>query len=202
MIRISSLLGPSGVGKSTAAEGTRKILESTGHTVKIIKKDDAIRELSSARFGPDEPFGAFTVKGVAGSDRISQADLHRHMNTQIKSALDDGNLVLLEGGTRTRKAQRETMSGVLISDEEFRIFMMQLPFREVIKRLRERRSNGDREDDRLPIIGAKLAGQYLRPILSSDAPRVGDSDVIPIDAAQHPNDISAEIARRILGDVD
>jgi thymidylate kinase len=202
MIRVSSLLGPSGVGKSTAAEGTRKILEGAGHTVQIIKKDDAIRELSTDRFGQDKPFGAFSAKGLAGSDRISQADLHRHMNKQIRSALDGGSLVMLEGGTRTRKAQRETLSGVEISDDEFRIFMMQLPFREVIKRLRRRRANGGREDDKLPIIGAKLAGQYLRPRLSSDAPRIGDADVILIDSAQHPSEVSAAIARRILGDVD
>jgi hypothetical protein len=184
--------------------GRAKFLKALVHTVKIIKKDDAIRELSTDRFGQDEAFWCFFgLKELAGSDRISQADLHRHMNTQIRSALDDGViLVMLEGGTRTRKAQRETLSGVEISDDEFRIFMMQLPFREVIKRLRRRRANGGREDDKLPIIGAKLAGQYLRPRLSSDAPRIGDADVILIDSAQHPSEVSAAIARRILGDVD
>ncbi len=59
---------------------------------------------------------------------------------------------------------------------------MNLPFREVLQRAKQRRIETSRYDDRLPVVAAKLYGQY-RGLHSPDAPHLGDPDVTLLDAS-------------------
>ena len=145
MLRIVSLLGPSGSGKSTLGENLTAALAERGVLATTIKKDDAIREISIDKFGPAQPFGAFSLKGLFGSEKISSTDLHRHMNARILSALAINNVVILEGGTRTRDAQAETLAGIDLAQVPFGIMLLQISPLQVMQRLLERRRQAERE---------------------------------------------------------
>jgi adenylate kinase family enzyme len=193
MIEIISLLGVSGSGKSTLANGLSARLTEIGHEVDVVKKDEAIKVLAE-KMGST----AFSAETVVGPKKITQSDLHAYMNAQIKQALEERKVVILEGGTRTRKAQAETLDGVDLDRHPFGIVMLKLPFREVIERLKQRRAEEDRSDDTYPVIIGKLAGQYLRPILSTDAPSQRDADVWAVDATLPRSELVEDVLDHIL----
>ncbi len=198
MIEIASFVGPSGCGKSTLTENVSDLLVEQGHESVIIKKDDAIRALSMERHGDELAY--FSWHNQLDSDRIVSADLHGYMNGLIYEALSDDKFVMLEGGTRTRKSQGETLEGINPARINTTIFLMQLPFRVTARRLMERRATGERDDDTLTTITAKLIGQYMRPLISQDSPRIGDSDVIGLDATLSPDELAIVTTEHILND--
>ena len=197
MLRIASLVGYSGSGKSTLAQGIDDRMSSMGYSVSIVKKDEAIQAISTEKYGDTHPFGAFSLKGLVGANRTSQHDLHNFMNQSIHEDLTNHDLVILEGGTRTRTAQNETLSGIDTEEFNFGIFLMQIPFREIIARLHARRTESNRIDDTYPILFGKLAGQWIRPLLSNDVPRPTDQDVTYLDATL-PVERLADLATEII----
>lgn len=181
MIEVVSLLGVSYTGKSTLAECLVPRLSQEGIVADIIKKDEAMRAIGHKRHGSDDRTGGYSIKGFLRHGQIPQHELHAFMNTQIRASLDLGHLAILEGGTRTRVAQAETLNNIELDEDGLRIFMLELPFLDVIKRAKLRRKDSGRYDDRLPIASAKLYGQYMG-LHSSDAPKIEDIDVRVLDA--------------------
>jgi adenylate kinase family enzyme len=182
MIEVVSLLGVSYSGKSTLAEALVSRLEPEGITVDVIKKDEALRALGRERYGSDDETGGYSIKGFLKHGEVPARELHSYMNEQLKNSLSLGHIAILEGGTRTRSAQAETLSGVELDEDGLRIFLLKLPFREVLKRARDRRKESGRYDDRLPVALAKLYSQY-QGMRSTDAPKTNDVDVTVLDAS-------------------
>jgi len=181
MIEVVSLLGLSYTGKSTLAEGLVPRLAHEGITADIIKKDDAMQAIGQERYGEQDQTGGYSILGFLKHGRVPSKDLHAWMNKQVHTSLEHGHMVILEGGTRTRSAQAETLHDVELSEDTLRIFMMDLPFRQIISRSRQRRQESGRYDDQLLVAFGKLSGQY-RGMLSSDAPHAEDPDVIQLNA--------------------
>ncbi len=197
MIEIASLLGVSYTGKSTLANGLVGRLAHEGLTADVIKKDEALKVLGRKRYGNSDKSGGYSVIGALKHGQIPSRELHGWMNERIHESLDLGHIAILEGGTRTRTAQQETLSGLEITGDRLGIFMLQLPFREVVHRARQRRHELGRYDDMLPVAVAKLVGQY-RGSHSDDAPQFGDSNVIPLDASLSPAELVDITASHIL----
>lgn len=197
MIEVVSFVGVSYTGKSTLAEGVAERLCLEGINADIIKKDDAMKALGQERYGAGDATGGYSIKGFLRHGRIPSADLHSWMNKKITSSLQMGHVALLEGGTRTRSAQAETLEGITLDDDGLRIFLMDLPFGEVIKRARKRREQSGRYDDMLPVALAKLQGQY-RGAHSPDAPQAHDADVTVLDASWHPEELVDVAVSEIL----
>lgn len=197
MIEVASFVGVSYTGKSTLTEGVAERLQLEGIGTVIIKKDTAMKVLGQERYGIDDTTGGYSIKGFLRHGQIPSADLHSWMNKQIASSLQMGHVALLEGGTRTRSAQAETLEGITLDEDGLRIFLMDLPFGEVIKRARKRRQQSRRYDDMLPVALAKLHGQY-RGAHSPDAPQEHDADVTVLDAMRQPEELVDAVVREIL----
>lgn len=198
MIEVVSLLGVSYSGKSTLAEGLASRLAYEGIAADIIKKDAALRTIGQERYGEDDHSGGYSILGaIKHGGQIPSTDLHAWMNKQVHASLERGHKVILEGGTRTRTAQAETLSGIEVGENGLRIFMLELPFREVIHRSRLRRQESGRYDDRLPIALGKLYGQY-KGMRSPDAPQSSDPDVVSLDATLPPEELVEIAANHIL----
>jgi predicted kinase len=197
MIEVVSFLGVSYTGKSTLAEGVAKRLATEGVEADIVKKDSAMKALGRERYGDDDATGGYSITGFLKHGRIPSAELHGWMNKQIQESLDVGHVALLEGGTRTRTAQAETLANIELDDDGLKIFMLDLPFSDVIGRARQRRRESGRYDDMLPVALAKLEGQY-RGARSSDAPQVGDPDVAVLDMQRQPEELIEIVANEIF----
>jgi predicted kinase len=197
MIEIASLLGVSYTGKSTIAEGVVARLANEGVEAGIVKRDEAMKALGRERYGEADASGGYSIKGFLRHGKIPSSELYGWMNQQIKASRELGRVVLLEGGTRTRTAQAETLRDLEIDEENFRIFMLQLPFKDVIGRARRRRQESGRYDDILPVAAAKLVGQY-RGIHSADAPQPTDEDVTVLDASRPASELIEVVANEIL----
>lgn len=197
MIEVASLLGVSYTGKSTLAEGVVSRLADEGVYADVIKKDAAMKALGRERYGEDDASGGYSIKGFLKHGEILSSDLHAWMNKQVKASRNLGHVVILEGGTRTRTAQAETLSGIELDEGDFRIFMLQLQFKEVLGRARLRRRETGRYDDMLPVAAAKLYGQY-RGLHSEDAPQPDDLDVSVLDASLTPNRLVEIVVNEIL----
>lgn len=196
MIEIVSLLGTSYSGKSTLAEGLVADLAEDDIPADVIKKDEALKVLGRERYGEDDASGGYSIKGFLKHGQIPSSELHAWMNTQIKSSLALGRIAILEGGTRTRTAQAETLKDIELDEDGLRIFMLQLPFREVIRRVRKRREEAKRYDDQLLIALAKLYSQY-KGLRSDDVPKIGDADVVGLDATLPP----AQLVKIVSGHI-
>ncbi len=197
MIKVASLLGVSYSGKSTLAEGLAANLAKRDIAADIIKKDDALKALGRERYGENDNTGGYSIRGFLRHGPIPSSELHAWMNTQISKSLELGHIAILEGGTRTRTAQAETLKNIELDENELRIFMLQLPFREVIHRSRQRRSETERYDDRLPVVFAKLYGQY-RGLRSDDAPKVSDPDVVGLNASLPTDELVDIVTNHIV----
>lgn len=197
MIEVVSLLGTSYTGKSTLANGIAETLNGIGIKVDIVKKDDAFRALGTERYGDNDDSGGYSIRGFLKHGAIPSSDLHAEMNKEILRSRELGRVVILEGGTRTRTAQAQTLRGVDTNLDNFRIFMLELPIIQVIQRARQRRSESGRYDDMLPVAVAKLYGQY-RGIRSADAPKLDDPDVIAFDARLKPEVLVKKAVSEIL----
>ena len=197
MIEIASFVGVSYTGKSTLAEGVVTRLANEGIVVDIVKKDDAMKAVGHERYGENDSSGGYSIKGFFKHGEIPPRDLHEWMNRRVTESRELGHVVLLEGGTRTRTAQAETLSGIELDEGDFRIFMLQLPFREVLRRAKQRREQTGRYDDMLPVVAAKLYGQY-KGLRSSDAPQPSDLDVTVLDASLAPAQLVEITANEIL----
>lgn len=197
MIEVVSLLGVSYTGKSTLAEGVVTGLAEVGVCADIIKKDEAMRALGRERYGEYDKSGGYSVKGFLRYGEIASQDLHLWMNKQIEVSRELGHLVILEGGTRTRTAQSETLRGIELDEGGLRIFLLQLPFRSVLERARQRRRQAGRYDDMLPVAAAKLYGQY-KGLHSNDTPKPDDLDVTVLDARLAPDQLAKITVNEIL----
>ncbi len=197
MIQVASLLGVSYTGKSTLAEGIVSRLAHEGVTADVIKKDEAMKAVGVERYGSNDKTGGYSIKGFLKHGEIPAHELHAFMNGQIRTSLDLGHIAILEGGTRTRTAQSETLHDIELDEDGLRIFMLELPFREVLKRARSRRNESGRYDDRLPIALAKLYGQY-KGLRSPDAPQIGDIDVSVLDASLQTTELAEITTKEIL----
>lgn len=194
MIEVVSLLGVSYSGKSTLAAELVTTLAPYGIEADMIKKDEAMRALGRERYGEDDQTGGYSAVGTLLHGRTPPSELHAYMNEKVRASLEAGHLPILEGGTRTRSAQAETLAGIKLSDDGLHIFMMQLPLREVWRRSKLPRDGSDRYDDKKYIAPFKLLGQY-RGMRSEDAPRIDDRDVTLLDAMLP----TAEQARFVTG---
>lgn len=197
MIEVASLLGVSYTGKSTLAEGLLSRLANEGLTADVIKKDEAMKSLGREHYGSDDKTGGYSIKGFLKHGEMPAHLLHAFMNGQIRTSLDLGHIAILEGGTRTRSAQAETLQGIELDEDGLRIFMLDLPFRDVLSRALNRRRESRRYDDRLPIALSKLYGQY-KGIHSQNAPQIGDFDVTVLDAKLPTTDLVEVTANQIL----
>lgn len=182
MIEVVSLLGFSYTGKSTLAAGLVAELALEGISADIIRKDEGRKLIGYEKYGEDDNTGGYSISGFLKRGQIPTQELHAWMNKQIRSSLELGRLVVLEGGTRTRTAQAETLHGIELGEDALRIFMLHLPFSEIMRRARRRRQETGRYDDQLLVAAAKLYGQY-RGICSEDALHPGDTDVMVLDAS-------------------
>lgn len=182
MIEVVSLLGISYSGKSTIAEALQDRLDDEGLETDIIKKDQAMRALGEERYGKDDRSGGYSISGFMRNGQIASSELHNWMNQKIRTSLELGHIAILEGGTRARTAQAETLEGIDLDEDGLRIFMLELPLREILSRARKRRQESGRYDDMLPVALAKLYGQY-KGIHSPDAPQTSDPDVRVLDAS-------------------
>lgn len=198
MIRVASIVGYSYSGKSTAAEMTCERLGEAGVDADIIKKDDAFSALGRERYGEGDTTGGYSITGSLLHGTIPPAELHAYMNARVSETLEAGKVAILEGGTRTRHDQAETLAGIQLEPGEFGIFLLQVPWRELLKRSRLRRANSGRYDDQLVVAAAKLAGQFMGR-RKQDSPRPGDADVFLLDGMQSPADLASAMTRRILG---
>lgn len=172
---IVSLLGPTASGKSALAEGLSGRLEASGHSVVIIKKDDVMRKLSSDIHGVGNESKAYSI-----NSGFSQEDVNREINKRILDAEGNCDVIILEGGTRTRKSALVTLEGVQSGHV---IIKMDISPKTVAARLMERRATEERDDDRLIIALGKLAGQYMRPLFGQEISEM-DDDVATLDANQ------------------
>lgn len=197
MIEVVSVVGLSYTGKSTLVEGVVERLSLEGIEADIIKKDDAMKALGQERYGAEDPTGGYSISGYLKHGQIPSSELHAWMNKKIGASLELGHVVLLEGGTRTRTAQAETLNNIELADDGLRIFMLNLPFRNIIQRARQRRRESGRYDDLLPVALSKLYGQY-RGANSSDAPQPADPDVSVLDATRHPEELIEVVANEIF----
>lgn len=197
MIEVASFVGPSYAGKSTLVEGVAARLAEAGLTADVIKKDEVIHALGRERHGDNDRTGGYSMIDLLRYGPLPSAELHAHMNEAIHLSLSLGHIALLEGGTRTRKAQAETLRDIMLDDDGLRIFLLNLPFRDVIRRARWRRAESGRYDDLLPIAASKLASQYLRD-RSPDAPQPTDPDVTVLDARQESTTLIDEVTHMIL----
>lgn len=197
MIKVASLLGVSYSGKSTLAEGVVNRLAANGVGADVIKKDAALRVLGREKYGDDDKSGGYSITGFLRQGGIPPQELHAWMNQEVRASLSLGRVVILEGGTRTRAAQAETLQGIELAEDDFRIFMLQLPFKDVLHRARLRRRQQGRYDDTLLVAAAKLYGQY-QGMHSDNAPQPGDPDVIPLDARLAPHELIEITAGEIL----
>lgn len=109
MIEVASFLGLSYTGKSTLAEGVATRLSNEGIVADIVKKDEAMKAVGRERYGDNDSSGGYSIKGFLKHGEIPSKDLHSWMNKRISESRELGHLVLLEGGTRTRSAQAETL---------------------------------------------------------------------------------------------
>jgi adenylate kinase family enzyme len=198
MIEVVSFLGVSYSGKSTLAEGVVDRLHAEGIGADIIKKDSAMRALGEERYGTDDSTGGYSISGFLKHGQIPSGELHAWMNKEVRNSIEHGNIVLLEGGTRTRTAQAETLKDIELGGDGLRIFMMNLPFSKVVERARKRRREDGRYDDMLPVAMAKILGQY-RGIRSADAPQPADPDVRVLDANRHPSKLVEIVTNEIMG---
>ena len=197
MIEVASLLGVSYTGKSTLAEGVVDRLADESIVADIVKKDEAMKALGRERYGEDDKSGGYSINGFFRHGEISSHDLHDWMNKQVKASKELGHVVILEGGTRTRASQAETLEGIELDEGDFHIFMLHLPFREVLLRAKQRRQVTGRYDDLLPVAAAKLYGQY-KGLRSSDAPQLSDYDVTILNASLAPTQLVGIVASGIL----
>jgi len=197
MLEVVSLLGPSGSGKSTLAEALVPRLADRGITADVIKKDEALKAIGRERYGDDDQSAGYSIAGFLRHGQIPSHELHGWMNQQVKASLAAGHLAILEGGTRTRTAQAETLEGLELDHDGLRIFMLDLPFRDVIGRIRQRRKESGRYDDFLPVASAKLLGQY-RGMQSADAVQPIDPDVTVLDARLSVDVLATRAANHIL----
>lgn len=197
MIEVASLLGVSYTGKSTLAEGLVSRLAHEGITADVIKKDEAMKAVGRERYGSDDKTGGYSIKGFLKHGEVPAHELHAFMNEQIRTSLDLGHIAILEGGTRTRTAQAETLRDIELDEDGLRIFMLELPFSDVLKRARGRRKESGRYDDRLPVALAKLYGQY-KGLRSPDAPQIEDIDVMVLDASLPTTELVEVTANQIL----
>lgn len=156
-----------------------------------------MKALGQERYGAEDNTGGYSVSGFLRHGQIPSSELHAWMNMQVSTSLDLGHVAILEGGTRTRAAQAETLKGIELEDDGLCIFMLQLPFKEVVRRSRQRRRETERYDDRLPVVLAKLYGQYSG-LRSDDAPRIGDSDVVGLNASLPTTELTEIVSARIL----
>jgi hypothetical protein len=106
-------------------------------------------------------------------------------------------VVILEGGTRTRSAQAETLADVELGENSLHLFMLELPFRDVLSRARQRKAESGRYDDILPVALAKLYGQY-QGLRSDDAPQATDHDVTVLDARLPKPELVEIVANQIF----
>jgi hypothetical protein len=198
-IKIASFLGVSFTGKSMLTTGLVERLGAEGVQADVVKKDDAMRVLGRQRYGDGDQTGGYSILGaLKHRGVIPPGELHGWMNKQVKTSRDLGHTVLLEGGTRTRTAQAQTLEGVDLGPGEFHIFMLQLPLHRVLQRARQRMREDDRYDDSPFVAGVKLAGQYWGA-RSSDAPQPTDPDVTVLNARLPSAQLVEITAARILG---
>jgi adenylate kinase family enzyme len=198
-IKIASVSGVSFTGKSTLATGIVERLEVAGVQADVVRKDDAMRALGRQRYGDDDQTGGYSIRGaLKHRGVIPSSELHGWMNERVQASRALGHTVLLEGGTRTRTAQAQTLDGVELGPGEFHIFMLQLPFHRVLQRAYQRMREDDRYDDGLLVAGVKLAGQYWGA-RSSDAPQPTDPDVTVLNARLPSAQLAEITAARILG---
>jgi adenylate kinase family enzyme len=197
MIEVASLLGVSYSGKSTLAESLVPRLAEVGIGADIIKKDTAVHAIGADYYGLGADASGYSIRGFMRRGQIPPSELHAWMNARVKESIALGNIAILEGGTRTRSAQAETLAGLELDNDGLAIFMLQLPFTEVLHRAKQRRKDSERYDDILPIALAKLQSQY-RGTWSSNAPRISDPDVFPLNAELSPSILSEQVVERIL----
>lgn len=197
MIKVASLLGVSYTGKSTLANGLVPRLAQEGIVVDVIKKDEALKALGRERYGSTDKTGGYSISGFLRHGQIPSSELHAWMNQRIKTSIELGHMAILEGGTRTRTAQAETLHNIELDEDGLRIFLLEIPFKDVLKRARGRRQESGRYDDRMPIALAKLYGQY-KGMRSPDAPQTTDLDVTALDASLSTEELVEITANQIF----
>lgn len=197
MIEVVSLVGVSYSGKSTLAEAVKERLGDEDLEADIIKKDDAMKAIGSKRYGSSDTTGGYSIRGFLRHGQVPSSELHEWMNGRVSSCLELGKVAILEGGTRTRSAQAETLNNIELDEDGLRIFMLDLPFQEVLSRARQRRQVSGRYDDLLPVALAKLYGQY-RGIHSEDAPQPDNLDVTVLDASLPIHDLASIVSDEIV----
>ena len=197
MLEIVSILGPSYSGKSNLAESVTQELLHRNIPADIIKKDDAIKAHGREHYSEEDSTGGYSVLGAIRRGELPTSNAHEWMNDKIKRSRDLGHIAILEGGTRTRKAQAETLERIDFDDDNFRIFMLELPFKEVLARAKERRKQSGRYDDGLLVASGKILSQYVKSN-SADAVRPNDSDVTLLDATLSPDKLTEIVVKEIL----
>lgn len=180
---VVSLVGPTGAGKSTVADILMEELVFQGHSVKIIKKDDAIKVLAGKRY---HRLG-YRLGYIVGLVRISSGDLNQEINRRLKAS--PAEVVILEGGTRTTAARAITLKEV---DRELVSLYFEVRPGVLVARLRRRhRSRPRRIDDAWPLMLGKLIGQW-RGSHSPEAIRPDTPGVITIDANQNLYNVAGQ----------
>ena len=159
-----------------------------------MKKDDVIRAFARRRFGAGKEW-----RGYVPFRGFGDQDVNMEMNREVRELIDTVRVVILEGGTRTRRQLAVTLAGVQ-GVANCRIVKLSVSLREVLRRLAKRRHLTERIDDLLPLALLKLAGQYIRPLLTR-SPRAGDEDVEVIDANQDHEQVTRAVERIVRREV-
>jgi thymidylate kinase len=184
---IVSLLGPTASGKSTAANILEQTLAGDGISSVVIKKDDAITRLAVEKHGEGKEWRGYTS---------GQKGVEQELNRQILEQVGKVKVILLEGGTRTRKSASVTLRG---SEDLAKTVIVKFeisPF-EVRDRLRNRKETIKRIDDSFPLAAGKLISQYIRPMITK-SPQAGDVDVEVLNANNSTEQIAADLKEIIL----
>ncbi len=183
---IVSLLGPTASGKSTLIEQASHLLLEKGIASTVIKKDDAIRKISVERHGQGKEW-----RGYTPLRKFTETDVNREINRRLHEQIGKSSVIFLEGGTRTRKLADTTLEGIK-DKADYVIVKLDIPGREVRKRLGQRRKEKGRVDDLLILAGLKLAGQYARSRIG-ESPKESDPDVRVLDAKASPDEVSQSL---------
>jgi thymidylate kinase len=183
---IVSLVGPTASGKSTLTGMAVDALAEEGVSTVVIKKDDAIRDMATERFGKGREWIGYTPLRGFGETEVNQ-----EMNRRVLDQVGKAKVIFLEGGTRTHQAAETTLKD---TDEVADHVIVQLDVspREIRHRLAERRRSSRRIDDHLALAAFKLIGQYTRPLFG-EGHRAVDPDTEVINANNGPEQVAADL---------
>jgi Mrp family chromosome partitioning ATPase len=180
---VVSLLGPTASGKSTLIVQLQAKLAELNLTSALIKKDEALRFLASERFNGKEWIG-YTPLRLMGRNGFSESDVNGEINKRLRDLIGTVDVVFLEGGTRTPKDMQVTLKDI---PNKCLILEMDIAKRELLQRIKMRRTQKGRTDDTLPLMALKLFGQFTRPLLAKR--HSDDQNKIRINANLSPQEL-------------